>query len=157
MIDQIAAWSERFIASSGLFAVFFLSVIESIFFPIPTALIITAATAIGMDVITVVVIATIGSVIGAIIGYRIGELGGRPLAERVASKKHIDNVDRWFERYGTLSIGIAALTPIPYKVFVISAGIARMDMTHFVLISLAARFVQFLAFGYLGNIFHMVL
>ncbi|MEA3229652.1 MAG: hypothetical protein U9P44_01945, partial [archaeon] len=78
MFESLTTWAEELIMSSGLGAVFFLSAIESIFFPIPTALIITAATGLGADMTTIVIIATIGSVMGAVVGYKLGQRGGRP-------------------------------------------------------------------------------
>ena len=156
MFASLEAWSESLVTSSGLSAVFFLSAIESIFFPIPTALIITAATGMGADVATIVIVATIGSVAGAVIGYRLGKYGGRPFAEKFLKVSHIDSVERWFSKYGVLAVGIAGLTPLPYKVFAISAGIAKMNLPSFIAVSLVSRFMQFIIFAYFGAaLFHI--
>ncbi|MEA2004155.1 MAG: VTT domain-containing protein [archaeon] len=150
MFASLEAWSESLVTSSGLSAVFFLSAIESIFFPIPTALIITAATGLGADIATIVIVATIGSVSGAVIGYRLGKYGGRPFAEKFLKVSHIDSVERWFSKYGVLAVGIAGLTPLPYKVFAISAGIAKMSLPPFIAVSIVSRFMQFIIFAYFG-------
>ncbi|MCK5235027.1 MAG: DedA family protein, partial [Candidatus Aenigmarchaeota archaeon] len=150
MFEYLKTWSESLITSSGLGAVFFLSAIESIFFPIPTALIITAATSMGADIATIVIVATIGSVTGAVVGYKLGMYGGRPFAEKFLKVSHIDSVESWFSRYGVLAVGIAGLTPLPYKVFAISAGIAKMHLPSFIAISIVSRFAQFIIFAYFG-------
>ncbi len=150
MFASLQAWSESLITSSGLGAVFFLSAIESIFFPIPTALIITAATGLGADVATIVIVATIGSVTGAVVGYKLGMYGGRPFAEKYFKVSHIDTVESWFSKYGVLAVGIAGLTPLPYKVFTISAGIAKMHLPSFIAVSIVSRFAQFIIFAYFG-------
>jgi len=49
-------------------------------------------------------------------------------------------------------VGVAAFTPIPYKVFTISAGIAEMDQRKFILISIPTRFAQFLIFALFGSL-----
>lgn len=157
MLESLKIWSEELIASSGLSAVFFLAAIESIFFPIPTALIITAATGLGADVMTVVIVATIGSVTGAAIGYRLGQHGGRRLARKLFKESHLERVEKGFEKHGILAVGLAGLTPLPYKVFTISAGTANMHFPSFICVSIISRFTQFIIFAYAGSFLYQIL
>lgn len=128
------------------------AVLESFIFPVPTAVIIIAGTTLlNLDPITVVVVATIGSVSGAIIGYKIGEKGGRPVLVWLFDEKKISKVDRLFEKYGVYAVGLAAFSPLPFKIFTISAGVARMRIPPFILVSIPCRFLQFLLFALFGN------
>ncbi|RLI95158.1 MAG: DedA family protein [Candidatus Altiarchaeales archaeon] len=152
MFEHLREISESLIISNGFFGIFILSTLESFIFPVPTAVIITTATALKLNTIYVVIIATIGSVIGAIIGYYIGMKGGRPVLIHLFNEKKINRVENMFDRYGVYAVGIAALTPIPFKLFTISAGVGRMDIIPFVLICIPTRFMQFLIFALFGSL-----
>ncbi len=145
-------WVQWFIAMYGFIGVFIVALLESFIFPIPTAAIILPATALGMDPFLVTIIATTGSVIGALVGYYLGFYLGHPAAERIIkNKKHIEGVEKWFDKYGAWAILIAAFTPIPFKVFTWFGGIFRMDIKKFIIASIIGRFSQFLLFAYAGN------
>ena len=58
-----------------------------------------------------------------------------------------------FDKYGTWAILIAAVTPVPYKVFTILAGILRLDLKRFILASLIGRGTRFLSLGLLLFLF----
>ena len=62
-------------------------------------------------------------------------------------------VESMFERYGAWAVIMAAITPLPYKVFAISAGVLDMDLRRFVLASLVGRGLRFLAIAVLITIF----
>ncbi|HDI73343.1 MAG: DedA family protein [Candidatus Altiarchaeales archaeon] len=151
MFESITKFTEEVIVSYGLLGIFTVAVLESFIFPIPTAIIITTGTALKLDPLIVVVVATIGSVLGAIIGYKIGERGGRPVLVWLFDEKKISRVDRLFERYGVYAVGVAAFSPLPFKIFTISAGVARMSIIPFILVSIPCRFLQFLLFALFGN------
>ncbi|MBA45494.1 MAG: hypothetical protein CMB31_02770 [Euryarchaeota archaeon] len=88
-------------------------------------------------------IATISSVLGAIVGYWIGERAGRPLIDRFSSEKTVRRLEALTERYGTSGIFIAAVSPIPYKVFAWIAGMAKMDLRLFIIAGILGRSVRF--------------
>lgn len=151
MFESITKFTEEIIASHGLLGIFSVAVFESFIFPVPTAIIITTGTALKLDPLTVVIVATVGSILGAIVGYKIGEKGGRPALVWLFDEKKISKVDRLFERYGVYAVGIAAFSPLPFKIFTISAGVARMSIIPFILVSIPCRFLQFLLFALFGN------
>ncbi len=152
MFESLTKFTEEFISSNGLLGIFFISILESFIFPIPTAIIITTGTALGLDVFLVVVVATVGSVLGAVVGYFLGMKGGRPVLIWLFDEKKIKKVDVLFEKYGVYAVGIAALTPLPFKLFTVSAGVAKMNIMPFVLICIPARFIQFLLFALFGSL-----
>jgi len=99
------------------------------------------------------VIATVSSVLGAIVGYWLGGRFGRPLLHRFVSPERVKSAESMFDKYGTWAILIAAVTPVPYKVFTILAGILRLDMKRFILASLIGRGARFLSLGLLLFLF----
>ncbi len=151
MFEYFSEIANDVIESNGLWGIFIIATLESFIFPVPTAIIITAGTALNLDPFSVVIFATIGSVIGAVIGYFLGMKGGRPALIWLFDEKKINKVDRLFEKYGVYAIGIAAFTPLPFKIFTISAGVARMNIVAFILVSIPCRFLQFLLFALFGN------
>ncbi len=62
-------------------------------------------------------------------------------------------VESMFERYGAWAVIMAAITPLPYKVFAISAGVLDMDLRRFVLASLVGRGLRFLAIAVLITVY----
>ena len=157
MFEYFTEISKKLIESNGLLGIFLIALLESIIFPVPTAIIITAGTALKLDPITVVVIATLGSVLGAVVGYMLGLKGGRPALIWLFDEEKIGKVDRLFEKYGVYAVGMAAFSPLPFKVFTISAGVARMNLIAFILVSIPCRFLQFLLFALFGNWLSMFL
>ncbi len=151
MLEGFVASAQEFVEAYGFGGVFSISVLESFIFPVPTATIITPATALGLDPFAIAVIATVGSVIGAFVGYLLGLKVGRPVAERIFKQKHIDKVEGMYRKYGAWAVLIAAFSPVPFKVFTWFSGIFELDKKKFFAASVIGRFAQFLIAAYVGN------
>lgn len=150
----------------AIWALFGVSFAGSSVFPIPAdpLLLLWGAVETNRDQVLVVALLTgLCSCAGGLVGYGIGYVGGRPLLAWMGRKRWLHwlmnpqrqaAVEQGFRRWGAWAIVVAALTPIPYKLFAISAGAARMNLRPFVLGSLAGRMPRFLAEGlalyYLG-------
>jgi membrane protein YqaA with SNARE-associated domain len=142
-----------FLASFGDWGLFVLSFIESSFFPIPPDFMYIPMILSGYKYpYLLALIASLGSVLGAVFGYYIGLYGGRPLAFGILGKKSlraINKAEKFFKEYGSIAILIAAFTPIPYKVFTITGGIARMNLLSFIIYSIIGRAARFFAVTFL--------
>jgi membrane protein YqaA with SNARE-associated domain len=92
-------------------------------------------------------VATAGSLAGGILGYLIGDKGGRPLLQRFFQPEKVALVQGYYRRYDVWAVGIAGFTPIPYKLFSISAGAFRLDLKRFVLASILGRGGRFFLVG----------
>ena len=127
---------------------------ESIFFPIPPD-----ALLIGMSLIhpkaalLFAAVATVSSVAGAMAGRWLGKRFGRPLLDRFVSSEKVEKVEALFNRYGVWAILVAAITPIPYKVFAITAGVLNMPQVPFIIASLIGRGARMLTVGALIFLF----
>jgi len=125
-----------------------LSFAESSFFPIPPDVMLAPmALAKPERALFFAMITTIASVCGGILGYIIG-MGFyewiQPLIEgegRWADKYQM--TQQWFSEWGVWAIFIAGFSPIPYKVFTITAGIMQMVFLPFVIASLIGRGARF--------------
>ena len=121
---------------------------ESIFFPIPPdPLLIGIAVRQPENAIWLAALVTVSSVAGAFVGHWLGQRFGRPLLRRIVSEKKIEAVERMFSKYGAWAILVAAFTPIPYKVFTITAGMLGMNRRSFLIASFIGRGARFFLLG----------
>lgn len=135
-------------------ALFIFAFWESSFFPIPPdPLLIAMAIATPELALLFALIATIASVMGAIVGYWIGMRGGRPIVLRLFKEEKVRVAERLYQRYDVWAVGAAAFTPIPFKVFTITGGVARLNMTRFIVACIAGRGGRFFTVGILVFIF----
>lgn len=135
------------IKESGEIGLFLVSLTESIFFPIPPDFLYIPMILGGHEnPYLLAMIASVASVIGAIIAYLIGFWGGRPLVYKLSNKyieKYLAQAEEFFAKYGSVSILLAAFTPIPFKVFTLSSGMAKMPFKSFILFSILGRAGRF--------------
>lgn len=121
-----------------------LSFFEAIFFPVPPdTLLIPLVLMRPAAGLWYAVLASSASVLGAMVGYWIGLKGGKPFLRRFVDDKKFDQVEALFQRYEVWAIAIAGFTPIPYKVFALSAGLFDVRLGRFVLVSIVSRFARF--------------
>jgi len=145
LYDWVLHWAETPYAIPALFILAFS---ESSFFPIPPdVLLITLAISIPKKSFKYAMICTVGSVLGGILGYGIGlhgyEAVGRPIVEFYHGQEVMNTIKLKYDQHGFLGILIAAITPIPYKVFTISSGVFKFDFLLFVIASILGRSTRF--------------
>ena len=127
---------------------------ESIFFPIPPdPLVIAIGVASPGSAIWVAALATVASVAGAFLGHWLGRRFGRPLLRRLVSQDKVDRAEAMFNRYGVWTIILAAITPIPYKVFAILAGVMALPVRPFLIASVIGRGARLMTIGVLVFLF----
>jgi membrane protein YqaA with SNARE-associated domain len=169
LYDWVLSWGK---SKHGQTALFFLSLAEASFFPIPPdALLIALCIGAYKRWLRFALVCSLGSVVGGMLGYLIGyaafELIGQKLLALAASlsggnpDEMLEIARYWFNdkqvwgmHVGAWAVGIAGFTPIPYKVFTIAAGFFEMSFPVFVLASTVSRSLRFLAVaGLIGLLF----
>lgn len=145
LYDQVMGWSrhphaERYLAG--------LSFAESSFFPIPPDIMLAPMSLAKPDnAWRFALVTTIASVIGGMLGYLIGgwffELIQPLVSEGGRWAHHYHLAKDWFSEWGFWAIFIAGFSPIPYKVFTITAGTIAMSFIPFVLASIIGRGSRF--------------
>lgn len=95
---------------------------------------------------------TIGSVLGCLTLFYVGRKGGTVLIRKKYAERHLKTVINWHQRFGILTIMIPAILPppTPFKIFVLSAGILKMNPTKFVLAVALGRSFRYFLEGYLA-------
>jgi membrane protein YqaA with SNARE-associated domain len=129
-------------------ALFWVAFIESSFFPIPPdVMLIPMVIANRLKAWWYATVATIGSVIGGVFGYLIGyfffEQIGRPILEFYGKAESFGQFTSWFNDWGVWILIIKGMTPFPYKVLTITAGVTHMPLVEFMLASVIARAMRF--------------
>ena len=100
-------------------------------------------------VLVYAIMGAIGSALGSLIPYVIGYKGGEPLLAKRIGPERFAKIHNNTEKYGDLALIIPGLLPppMPFKLFVFSAGVARMSTVHFLLAVFAGRLIRFLLLG----------
>ncbi len=153
--DWVLGWSE---SKWGTLALFLLAVSESIFFPVPPDILLIAL-AIGKrrKALTYGLICLGGSVAGATIGYLLGHGLWWAGPDSFSGFAHFFynnipgfTIERfylikdWYDSYNFWIIFTAGFTPIPYKIFTLTAGAYDVAFPMFLIASVISRGARFL-------------
>ena len=148
-LRRLYDWVEHFAETPyGSWALFLLAFAESTFFPVPPdVLLIALAVSIPSRAFRYALICSAGSVLGGVVGYVIGyrfmEVIGFGILNFYGLAEKYQKVAELYNRYNVWVVGIAGFTPIPYKVFTISAGAFNINFSLFLLASLVSRSARF--------------
>jgi membrane protein YqaA with SNARE-associated domain len=119
------------------------SIIESIFFPVPTALMVAPmAVARPERAVRIALIATVTSVLGGLFGYALGYYAiaaVEPVIQSAGYWEKYMTAQDWFMRWGFWAVVVAGFSPIPFKLFTISAGAMSMAIPPFLFAALIGR------------------
>lgn len=144
LYDRTLIWSSHKRAPYYLAGVSFA---ESSFFPIPPdVMLLSMGLATPQKAWFYAFIATIFSVLGGVFGYVIGAFGIDLIEPFIHSSSYADDylkISHWFKTNGVWIIILAGFTPLPYKLFTITAGAMMMPFIPFVLGSTIGRAMRF--------------
>ncbi len=142
-------WMENFANKpNSMWWLFFLSMIESSFFPIPPDILLIAIAVLNpKKALTAALWCSAGSVIGAIVGYGIGyflmDVVGGPIIAFYGAESAMEQFLKMYDIYGVSFLAMAAFTPVPFKVATIVSGAAHMNLYTFILVSAIGRSARF--------------
>ncbi len=96
--------------------------------------------------------AATGSVLGCLLLYTILKRGGLAVLHRRFKLEHVQRVERAYARFGILALAVPALLPppMPFKIFVATAGALQFPRRRFLLTILIARLVRYYTEGILA-------
>lgn len=158
----------------GLYAIFLLMVLDAVF-PAASELVMLyggalaagafagqTVTLFGYEITTpfwafvaVSLAGAIGNTLGSLLGWAIGAYGGRPFLERRGRWLHVtpDKLERaeaWFERFGDAAVFIGRVTPLARSFISYPAGIVRMPLVRFTVLTFVGCLVWCLALAGIG-------
>ncbi|HVX36714.1 MAG TPA: YqaA family protein [Hyphomicrobium sp.] len=149
MLRGIYDWTMRKAASDKApSALAVVSFVESSFFPIPPdVMLIPMVLGRREKAWWYATIATVASVIGGLLGYAIGyflyDTVGLPILKFYGREHALDGFMTFVHDYGVPAVIIKGMTPIPYKVVTIAAGVGHMNLLAFIGASIVARAMRF--------------
>jgi membrane protein DedA with SNARE-associated domain len=148
-----------FISSAGLAGVFVLMILESACIPIPSeAIMLFAGFSVSkgdLTLVGVVAAGVLGNVVGSLIAYAVGYYGRVELLERNrlihVSQSQLERADRWFDRYGSWAVFFSRMIPIVRTFISLPAGIARMPVGRFTLLTFLGSIPWVTALALIGR------
>jgi membrane protein DedA with SNARE-associated domain len=161
IIEVLSAFIVAVISKLGYSGVILLMAIESACIPLPSEVIMPFS---GYLVYTgqfnlwlVGIAGAVGCVLGSLVAYWVGMYGGRPIIEKygkfvLVSHHDLDLADRWFARYGEAIVFFSRLLPVIRTFIAFPAGIARMNLTRFVVYTFLGSLPWCLGLAYIGEL-----
>lgn len=157
MLEKLTRFTEKFARHRHApFWLFFYAVIESVFFPVPPDVLLVALTmgrprrGLGFALI-----AAIGSVAGGVIGYLLGRYAFDPIVQPVLNwichystvfcpDSFVPKLESLFIDHGFWIVAISAFSPIiPYRFTILVAGMAKMPLVPFILVSFVVHLARY--------------
>ena len=145
LYDWTMKWAKHRLAPHILAALTFA---ESVFFPIPPdVLLAPMVLAKPKRAWRYATITTTASVLGGIAGYALGfymfDAWVQPLIAEFGYQARFDRAVAWFEEWGVWVVFLAGFSPVPYKLFTVSAGFLNMMFIPFLIASTIGRGMRF--------------
>jgi membrane protein YqaA with SNARE-associated domain len=156
LYNWTVSWAEH---PAGTHALFWLAFAESSFFLIPPdVLLIALCFGARKKWFKYALVCTLGSVLGGVFGWYIGyglrETVALPLLgffDPTGGTRL--KIEDWYEAYGFMGILIAAITPIPYKVFTVFSGVMSYSLPLLIVASIVGRGFRFFLVAAIIRIF----
>ncbi|MHC4838183.1 MAG: YqaA family protein, partial [Planctomycetota bacterium] len=156
LYDWMLAFADKPAASRALFGISFA---ESSFFPLPPdPLLMAMGAGNPRRAVWFAFLTSLASVLGAVLGYLIGmflmDSVGTWLLDVYDPDRHTwEKIEAWYDEYGMMALLLAAITPIPFKVFTIASGAFAYAFLPFLAACAIGRSVRFFAEGFLLRYF----
>jgi len=149
LYDWVVGFSERPNAVRALFVIAFA---ESSFFPIPPdVLLIPLAIGVPRRALRFAALCTVGSSLGALLGYLLGlefyEVIGQRIVAFYSAGEQYERVQALYQQWDVVAIALAGFTPIPFKIFTITAGVFKINLITFTIVVLLSRGARFFLLG----------
>jgi len=164
MISALAAWIVAVISSTGYFGVLILMAIESACIPLPSEIIMPfAGYLVSIGKFSLVGAATMGALgcnLGSTVAYFIAAKGGRKAFERwgayvLVSSSELERAERFFARYGAITVFAGRLLPVVRTFIAFPAGLARMPMMKFQIYTFLGSWPWCFGLAYIGLLLGM--
>jgi membrane protein DedA with SNARE-associated domain len=159
IIAALSAFIISVISAGGYLGIAALMAIESACIPLPSEIIMPFSgylVYVGrFKLLWVATVGALGCNLGSAIAYAVGYYGGRPLVEKygsyiLLSRHELDWADRFFARYGNITVFISRLLPVVRTFIALPAGVARMNQPKFHFYTFIGSWPWCLGLAYVG-------
>ena len=154
-MHRLVSWVQGFAESLGGPGLFIIAFLDSSFLSFPEvcdALIVLLTVQHEERMLYYALVTTLGSTAGCFALYTVGRKGGEAFIRRRFHARHVDRAMDIFRRYGMLAIIVPSLLPppMPFKIFVLAAGVARVRTPEFILAVVIGRGIRYFGEGFLA-------
>jgi membrane protein YqaA with SNARE-associated domain len=154
-MGEIAGRIRAFALALGAPGLFIVAFLDSSFLSLPEIadiLVVYMVTHHKSLVLLYAACAMLGSLGGCLLMYFIGRKGGEALIRKRFAPANIERAMGAFRKYGVMAVLVPSLLPppAPFKIFVLLAGVANVNLTKFVLAIAVGRGVRYFALGFLA-------
>ena len=154
-MSRFLAWIQGFAVALGGPGLFVIALLDSSFLSFPDV----------TDVLIVVLVAkhperflwytllpTIGSIIGCYLLYSLAKRGGEAFLRKRLRERHVERAFAIFRKYGLFAVAIPSILPppVPFKMFVLVAGAARVRTLDFLVAVTIGRGIRYIGEGVLA-------
>ncbi|HZI55413.1 MAG TPA: DedA family protein [Verrucomicrobiae bacterium] len=159
IIAALSAFIVSIISAGGYLGIAVLMAIESACIPLPSEIIMPFSgylVYVGrFKLLWVATVGALGCNLGSAIAYAVGYYGGRPLVEKygsyiLLSRHELDWADRFFARYGNITVFVSRLLPVIRTFIALPAGVARMNQPKFHFYTFIGSWPWCLGLAYVG-------
>jgi membrane protein DedA with SNARE-associated domain len=159
IIAPLAVFIIATISSTGYLGIVLLMAIESACIPLPSEIIMPfSGYLVSTGRFELWLVATAGALgcnVGSAVAYAVGYFGGRPLVEKwgsyvLMSRRDLELVDRFFARFGSITVFVCRLLPVVRTFIALPAGIARMPQGRFHVYTFLGSWPWCFALAYVG-------
>jgi membrane protein DedA with SNARE-associated domain len=159
--ESLANTATSTVTDLGLAGIFVLMLLESACIPIPSeATMLFAGFSVANGRYTLFAITAagvLGNLVGSWVAYGVGYYGRIELLEKHGKFLHISSgqlarADRWFNRYGAITVLATRVMPIVRTFISLPAGVARMPFWRFSVLTLAGCIPWVFALGLAGDL-----
>jgi membrane protein YqaA with SNARE-associated domain len=152
---RVLAWIQGLAESLGGSGLFIIAFLDSSFLSFPEAsdaLIVLLTVQHPERMIFYALTTTIGSVSGCYALYTVARRGGETFLRKRFHERHVDRAMEIFRRHGMLSVLVPSLLPppMPFKIFVLAAGVSGMRHVDFLIGITIGRVIRFFGVGLLA-------
>jgi membrane protein YqaA with SNARE-associated domain len=154
-MKRLAAWIEAYAVAWGGPGLFVIGYLDSSFLSFPE---VNDLLVMGMAMrhhgllIYYSLMATLGSLAGCLTLYYIAKAGGEAFVRKRFREHHVDRALVLAQKYGLLIVMVPALLPppMPFKIFILIAGVAEIPVWQFTVAVFVARFIRYFGEGLLA-------
>lgn len=167
IVEQVTSW---YMDNMNYGTVTLLMVVESSFIPFPSEVVVPPAAykaleeGSNMNIVLVVVFATVGAIIGALINYFLSLWLGRPIIYKfvetrfgkmcLLDKQKVEKAEKYFDKHGKSSTFIGRLVPGIRQLISIPAGLAKMNIATFICFTALGAGIWNIILALLGYLGH---
>ncbi len=154
-MGRIVEWAQAFALALGAPGLFVVAILDSSILTLPEIndiLVVLLVTRHKSRLVLYAAAATAGSIVGSLVHFTIGRKGGEAVLRKRFSVERSERAMAFIQKYGVLAVIIPSLLPppMPFKMFVLLSGAARMSVSRFVTAVAIGRGTRYFGEGLLA-------